>query len=169
MSLLEMLHKKHPDALDNTDGFEAAFSTLHDNSSSEEITLHKQIRDWTIHGLRPINEAMLSWLEYDTLFKTTHIKARDEKKRLLAESLILLHANLLLWRCKYDAWIPAHPKHPLLYMADKARHGIGYPSGLDKLIQDVMTTLKKSAPTLLVVIEKPLGDNEPCSNLPSHI
>ena len=112
-----------------------------------------------MHGLRPINDAMLDWLENDTLFRTTYIKARDEKKRLLAENLIQLHAHLLLWRCKYDAWIPAYPKHSLVYLADETRHGIGFPLGLDNLIQDVMTDLKKSAPALPVVIEKPQGDN----------
>ena len=45
-SLLEMLGKKYPDAVDAADGFEAAFSTLHDEFSSEETALHNQIRDW---------------------------------------------------------------------------------------------------------------------------
>ena len=152
--LMEMLHENHGHEISDTEGFEAVFSKLCDKFSPAEATLHTQIRNWTVYGLRPINEAILSWLEKDTLFRTTYIKAKDIKKRLLAEQLIELHAHLLLWRCKYDAWIPTDPKHSLVYLVDEAAHGVGFPTRLDELIKDVMTDLKKSAPALPVVKEK---------------
>lgn len=155
--LLQVLHRNHPDAIGDADGFEAIFARLHHDFSLEEAAVHNRIRNWTVHGLRPINEAILDWLEKDTLFRTTYINAKDDKKRELAEQLIGLHAHLLLWRCKYDAWIPADPNHALVYLADEAAHGIGFPTRLDDLIRDVMAELKKSAPALPVVKEQVQG------------
>jgi len=151
--LMQLLRRNHPGDIDDGEGFEAAFAKLYDKFSPEEAALHGRIRDWTVHGLRPVNEAMLAWLENDTLFRTTYIQAKDQKKRQLAEKLIELHAHLLLWRYKYDAWIPSDPKHALVYLADEAAHGVGFPVGLDALLRDVMTELKKSAPALPVVKE----------------
>lgn len=155
VALLGMLQARHPDEVAQAEGFEAAFAALHDRFSPEETALHKQIRSWTVHGLRPVNQAILEWLENDTLFRTTYINAKDRNKRSLAENLIQLHAHLLLWRYKYDAWIPDHPEHALVYLADEAAHGIGFPSHTDALIQAVLTDLKKSAPLLPVVKAKP--------------
>ncbi len=90
---------------------------------------------------------------FESVFTSLHDAFSTEEAALLIE----LHAHLLLWRCKYDAWIPTDSKHALVYLADEAAHGVGFPQGLDELIRDVMTELKKSAPALPVVTENTQG------------
>jgi hypothetical protein len=151
--LLKLLRKNHPNEIEVEKGFEANFAKLYDQFLPEELDLHGQIRNWTEYCLRPVNTAILDWLKNDTLFRTSYITANDARKRILAERLIQLQAHLVLWHGKYDAWIPNHPKHALVYLADEEQHGIAFPMGLDRLIQDVMSDLKKSAPLIPVVKE----------------
>ena len=149
--LLELLRQNHPNEIIDDEAFETSFSRLHNKLLPEETVLHELIRAWTEHFLRPINKATLDWLKNDTLFRTTYISAKDEKRRALAEELIKLHIHLLLWECKYNAWIPNHPEHALVYLADEERHGIIFPPGFDQLIDDVMSDLKKSAPKIPII------------------
>ena len=149
--LLRLLNENHPGEIVAGEAFETSFSRLHDKLLPQETALHQLIRAWTEYFLRPINEATLDWLGNDTLFRTTYISARDEKRPALAEELIKLHIHLLLWECKYNAWIPNHPKHALVYLADEESHGIGFPTDFDQLIEDVMADLKKSAPKIPVI------------------
>jgi len=51
-----------------------------------------------------------------------------------------LQAHLLLWLAKYEIWIPASPEHALVYLADEKEHGVGFPRGLDELVD---ATLKR--------------------------
>ena len=149
--LLKLLSKNHPGEVVEKQGFETNFSRLHDKLLPEETVLHELIRAWTQYFLKPINEATLDWLKSDTLFRTTYISAKGEKRAAFAEELIKLHIHLLLWECKYNAWIPNHPKHALVYLADEESHGIGFPAGFDELIENVMSDLKKSAPKIPVI------------------
>ena len=36
----------------------------------------------------------------------------------------------MLWHAKYEAWIPNHPEHALVYMADEKHHGLGFPGAI---------------------------------------
>jgi hypothetical protein len=152
--LLQSLSENHSGETVERDGFETNFARLYDKFLPEETSHHELIRAWTEHFLRPINKAMLDWLSNDTLFRTTYISTKDEKKQALAEELIKLQIHLLLWECKYNAWIPNQPKHALVYLADEEEHGIGFPTGFDDLIADVISDLKKSAPKIPVIEDK---------------
>jgi hypothetical protein len=45
----------------------------------------------------------------------------------LAHFLAQLEAHLILWVAKYEAWIPDHPQHALVFLADEERQGVGFP------------------------------------------
>jgi hypothetical protein len=40
-------------------------------------------------------------------------------------------------------WIPHHPKHALVYLADEKKHGVGFPSGIEVLIKSVLVAFLK--------------------------
>ena len=75
--------------------------------------------------MRSINLAVSEWLKSDVLFKTGVVES--QRNRRLAESLFALEIHLLLWHAKYEAWIPNHPEHALVYMVDEKQHGLGFP------------------------------------------
>ena len=64
-------------------------------------------------------------------------KKKPEFSKLAAE-LVKLESHLLLWIAKYKAWIPEHNEHALVYMADENEHGLGFPSGIDERVDDVV-------------------------------
>ena len=115
---------------------EAVFRRAYPTLSEEEKELHDVIRGYTSGGLRPLNEAMLQWLEQDMDYKLGGIK--DLARRELAEKLTKLEEHLLLWRAKYKAWIPDRPVHALVYLADEERHGVGFPEGIEETIERVL-------------------------------
>jgi hypothetical protein len=53
--------------------------------------------------------------------------------------------HLRLWHAKYEAWIPGHPRHALVYLADEEQHGIGFPGGLDQVVDEVLRELDARA------------------------
>jgi hypothetical protein len=55
--------------------------------------------------------------------------------------------NDLLLVFKYETWIPRNPKHALVYMADEQQHGLGFPDGIDQLVDEVLKELGGSVPT----------------------
>jgi len=134
--LLGMIHRNHPGLGVEGEGYERAFAAAYPQFTPEELELHGIIRGITIHALREANEAMLAWLREDAYFK-----AQQRPGTLagdLAQQLGALEAHLYLWRAKYAAWIPDHPEHALVYLADEQAHGVGFPSGLDELVEQVL-------------------------------
>jgi hypothetical protein len=74
---------------------------------------------------------MIDWLASDTYFKGRTGKGTVAD---LARELQTLEAHLLLWRAKYDFWIPGRPERAIVFMADEREHGIGFPTGIEVLI-----------------------------------
>jgi hypothetical protein len=95
---------------------------------------HGLIRNYTIHGLHPLNMEMLSWLAADTFFKGA---GKRGAWNALSVALQQLEAHLMLWRAKYEFWIPNKPEHAIVYMADEEQEGIGFPIGIETLIRVV--------------------------------
>ena len=82
----------------------------------------------------PLNQAMLEWLNEDTYYKlNTHKGPLND----LSLALRTLEAHLILWRAKYQFWIPDKPERALVYMNDERRHGVGFPDGLDNLVKSL--------------------------------
>ena len=114
------------------EGYEHTITAAFPNLAPEEQELHGIIRGITIHSIRPVNQALLDWLRKDVIFKG--LSHRPGLAGELARKLSDLEAHLVLWHAKYEAWIPQHPAHALVYLADEQAHGLGFPKGLDQLV-----------------------------------
>jgi hypothetical protein len=99
-----------------------------------ERELHDIIRTITINTLRPTNQALLTWVQQDVVFKGR----RRGADRQFAKKLSDLEAHVLLWHAKYEAWIPQKPEHALVYLADEQSHGLGFPTGLDEMVEKAL-------------------------------
>jgi len=134
--LASIIKGSHPDEAHSPQGYDDLLSTMYDRFAPEEKELHAIIRGITTHALKPINDAMIEWLDSDVEFRVQK-GARGERGELAAK-LNALAGHLLLWRAKYETWIPNHPAHALVYLADEKEHGLGFPTGLEKVIDRVI-------------------------------
>jgi len=134
--LAAMLRANHPECETEREGLDRLFVRLYDQFTSDESDLHAIIRGVTEHTLRPLNQALLQWLLEDLTYRTAG--PGDTLGSQLAAKLNQLEAHLLLWLAKYEIWIPAKPLHALVYMADEQSHGVGFPSGIDELVLNVL-------------------------------
>jgi hypothetical protein len=152
--LVDEIEQRHPGAAAAEDAtLEDILAAAYPDFTPAERQLHSVIRGQTIHGLRPINRDISDWLSSDDYYKTgtagTHWSG-DQPFVDLMQKLAILEAHLRLWHAKFEAWIPEHPEHALIYMGDEARHGVGFPRGLD----DLVAKLAK-APRYQVVLPDP--------------
>jgi hypothetical protein len=134
--LQESISATHTDAGQGRGSLERLFSACHETLTSDQKDQHAVIRGYTEHALRPVNQALLSWLKQDTYYKAKASAKGD--LGVLAGCLTQLDAHLLLWMAKYEAWIPAQPKHALVYLADEERHGVGFPTALDGTVDRIL-------------------------------
>jgi hypothetical protein len=139
--LREMLEENHSGEFNRGQGYEDNMVRCYDSFSAEEKDLHGIIRFYTQHALRGVNQAMSEWLKQDTLFKTGIVTSRQQEE--LAERLRGLEIHLMLWHAKYEYWIPDNSRHALVYLADEQKHGLGFPRGIEELVKEVLTDLKK--------------------------
>jgi hypothetical protein len=133
--LSAMLHQHHPDVADDQ-GYERYFSSLHGDFSPDEMEIHRVMRGYTVYALRPANQAISDWLSTDTMHRT--LVTADGDVAQLAKMLNQLDAHLRLWHAKYAAWIPDVPEHALVYLDDEQRHGLGFPKGIEGVLQRVI-------------------------------
>jgi hypothetical protein len=133
--LADRLGSRFPDERPDEPGFEELFGHLSGRFDRDEEDLHGIIRAYTEHGLKPLNEAMLSWLEADTVHRTA--RGKKGNRAVLAKKLNELDAHLRLWLAKYQAWLPNHPEHALVYLADEEKHGLGFPTGIEDVLDSV--------------------------------
>jgi hypothetical protein len=102
---------------------EDVFAELFDKMKPSQKTEHGLIRSYTMLALSPLNQKMADWLSADTVHKS--------RRGNLGASLRQLEAHLVLWRAKYDFWIPEHPERALVYLAGSSRHGPGFPKHIE--------------------------------------
>jgi hypothetical protein len=107
--LEERLASRFQDDLPEEPGYERLFTHLYERFDAEERDLHAVIRAYTEHALAE-----------------------------LAEKLNKLDAHLLLWLAKYESWIPDRPNHALVYLADEAEHGLGFPQGIEDTLAKML-------------------------------
>ncbi len=123
------------------EGYEELFSVLHDRMTPGERSLHEIIRAYTEFALRPINQAILDWLDADVHYRGL-TRGRGAEIELPSQ-LNALDVHLRLWLAKYEAWLPNHSEHALVYLEDEKRHGVGFPSGLDETVADLVGSWSK--------------------------
>ena len=134
--LKESIAKRAPELDASLTGYERLFTAAYPSMTEDEKELHTLVRTITVNTLRPLNESLLKWLREDTYFK-----ARTWGSGLyvqVAQKLADLEAHLLLWHAKYTVWIPENPAHSLIYLADEERHGVGFPSGIENDVQELL-------------------------------
>lgn len=137
--LAKLIAERQP-ALVRGDGLERLFTRAFDTMTNEERELHTIIRASSEHALRELNASIIKWLRDDIVFK---VGFRDSDSwPLLATKLNQLEAHLITWLAKYEAWIPGHPEHALVYVADEQQHGVGFPTDLDVLVRGQVQKLR---------------------------
>jgi hypothetical protein len=135
-NLLKSLMQRSPDLKSSGPGYESIFSAAFPTLTDEERKLHTMIRGYTVNGLKPLNEAMVQWLQADTEFKLA--RSRKRNLRALARKLSALEPHLLMWLAKYAAWIPETPSHALVYLGDEEGHGVPFPKHIENTIEVVL-------------------------------
>jgi hypothetical protein len=118
-------------------GLESLFENAFDGFTTEQSNLHTVIRAYTQYALRPLNQAMQTWLGEDVDHRVT--RGKDGAAARLAQQLNQLDAHLWLWLAKYEAWIPHTPRHALVYLADEHDHGLAFPVGIEQTLEQVLT------------------------------
>ena len=138
--LIEMLEESHPDQFDEDAGFEEIFSKLYDDFTPEESKLHAIIRSITVSPQKRVNQSMSDWLKDDLFFKSP--TQRTTVRQKLADRLRVLELHLNMWHAKYNTWIPDNPKHALVYLADEEKHGVGFPAGIEEIVDSSLRELE---------------------------
>ena len=116
-------------------------SRAYPEMSAGEREQHAVIRSYSGHSLWEVNLALVAWLKSDQVFKMELAPLSQPCE--LAQALVDLEIHLLCWQGKLGAWIPGHPEHALVYMADEKKHGLGFPTGLDALVSTALTELQQ--------------------------
>jgi hypothetical protein len=122
------------------EGLEDLFVRSYKDFDQKQRDDHQVIRAYSEHAMRPLNEAMLTWLGEDATYRTQWNKTGAEAT--LADQLNQLDTHLQLWLAKYQAWIPDRPDHALVYLADEAQHGLGFPTGIDDTLAKVVSEMR---------------------------
>ena len=116
---------------DVSGSFDEVLAAAYPKMDERQRLRHGLLRSYTTNAMRPLNLAMIDWLAVDNHFKG---KAGTGAADDLASNLQTLEAHLLLWRAKYDFWIPDRPERAIVYMADERQHEMGFPVGIEDLI-----------------------------------
>jgi hypothetical protein len=119
-------------------GYEAIFASAYGTFTDAEKELHGLIRSMTVNAVRPVNSALSSWLDEDSYFKTVTAPLKDAEK--LSRWLHQLELHLTLWHAKYDYWME-DPRHSLVYLGDEADHGVPFPRGIEKVVDEALREL----------------------------
>jgi hypothetical protein len=129
--LCDEIRRERPDIDGPFDQILAAgFAFLNERQKLE----HGLIRSYTTECIRPLDVEMIKWLTADTYFKG---ESRSESLGALAQALQKLEAHLVLWRAKYEFWIPDKPERAIVSMSDEERHGVEFPKGIEKLVAKI--------------------------------
>lgn len=139
-ALAKQLRSRFPEHAEGP-GLENLFTHYHSRLEPAEADLHGVIRAYTEHGLKPLNESMLRWLEADIVHRPTPGKSGNAAT--LARKLNELDGHLRLWLAKYQAWFPNHPEHALVYLADEEKHGLGFPTGIEDVLDAILSQQTK--------------------------
>ncbi len=123
--LMDLLQANHKDQFRPGGGMEENLARCHAAMNEKERELHGIARTYTEHSMRTLNGEMLAWLKADNVFKCGIAPVLQPRE--LADELFALEIHLQLWHAKYEAWIPGHPEHAVVYMHDEDRHGLGFP------------------------------------------
>src|SRR5262249_55881562 len=132
--LFNAVRKRDQELAKITSGYEAVFEAAFSTMTEAERQLHAVVRGYTVNGLKPLTEAMAKGLQADTEFKLATSRRPSDVN--VARHLAKLEPHLLMWLAKYAAWIPDSPAHALVYLADEEDHGVPFPKGIERTIEE---------------------------------
>lgn len=107
--------------------YDEVLARAYPRMSDPQRLQHGLIRAYTRNAMHKLNSDMLKWLANDTYY----VRGNSQ----LGLALRQLEAHLVTWLAKYEFWIPGKPERAVVYLADELRHGVGFPKGLDELVQ----------------------------------
>ena len=142
-NLEALVVRNHPEQSSSM-GFDALFTRAYGQFMADEQEMHSIIRSMTENSVRPLNQAMSRWLETDRVYKVGARRGPVWQK--LAIELRKLETHLSVWHSKYQVWIPDHPAHALVYMADEKQHGVGFPEDLEVVVNAAVAGHKMLPP-----------------------
>jgi hypothetical protein len=134
--LYDHIKAREPGANAEVLGYDRFFFEAHATMRPEELKLHEIIRAYTVFTIKPLNDRLLEWLQKDDFFRGT--SPGDATYGRLAVDLSRLEQHLLLWRAKFETWIPDQPKRCVVYLNDVEGHGLPFPHELEGLVADAL-------------------------------
>jgi hypothetical protein len=134
--LLRSLQQRHGSRLPEGLGYDETFFVLGARLTRPEAELQRLIRSTTMNSQRRANLALSAWLERNAAF--LHDDQPTPARLALAAELRMLKLHLNQWHDKYDAWIPGDARRSLVYLADEAAHGVGFPPGLEDAVKNAI-------------------------------
>src|SRR4051794_35105955 len=134
-ALRKSIEKNHANVrrLGDNETIDDYFARSYSELSEEEGKRHAIIRGITMYSLRPLNAFMLKWLQDDEYFKG----AQKPALQPLSDPLARLEVHLLHWLAKYEVWIKDE-RRALVYLDDEDKHGVGFPTDIDRLVAEVV-------------------------------
>jgi hypothetical protein len=133
--LLDMLQRRLGARVRPRVGYDATFHDFYEDFTDEERELFELIRGTTRDSMRKVNEDMKAWIRANPGIVTS----KDVHVVALAEQLRLLDLHLSDWLVKFHSIFEGDWKHALVYLADERRHGLGFPTGIEAVLQEVLT------------------------------
>jgi hypothetical protein len=134
------------DATYNTNGYENFLSQNYDNMTDVERDTHSVIRGTTTNSINIVNQELEKWIQADREFKINSVK---ELRTIdfgseFAKQLNQLELHLNLWRDKYNVWMN-NEKHCVVYLDDEVQHGVGFPKGIEDMVNKALSILSSKA------------------------
>jgi hypothetical protein len=134
------------DATYNTNGYENFLSQNYDNMTDVERDTHSVIRGTTTNSINIVNQELEKWIQADREFKINSVK---ELRTIdfgseFAKQLNQLELHLNLWRDKYNVWMN-NEKHCVVYLDDEIQHGVGFPKGIEDMVNKALSILSSKA------------------------
>lgn len=133
--LLDMLQRRVGARVRPGVGYNATFHDLYEDLTEEERDLFELIRGTTRDSMRKVNEDMKAWIRANPAIVTS----KDVHMVAFAEQLRLLDPHLSDWLVKFHSIFESDRKHALVYLADEKRHGLGFPTGIEAVLQEVLS------------------------------
>ena len=147
----EVCERTKCDATYNSNGYEHFLTQNYDNMTDVEKDTHSVIRGTTMNSINIVNQELEKWIQADREFKINSVK----DLRVIsfggqfAKQLNQLELHLNLWRDKYNVWMK-NEKHCVVYLDDEERHGVGFPTGIEDMVDEALGLLSNKLKQIYV-------------------
>jgi hypothetical protein len=116
-----------------------------------ERDTHSVIRGTTTNSINIVNQELEKWIQADREFKINSVK---ELRTIdfgseFAKQLNQLELHLNLWRDKYNVWMN-NEKHCVVYLDDEIQHGVGFPTGIEDMVDEALGLLSNKLKQIYV-------------------